>query len=359
MTDLELPATPPVPTPDPSTGDERSLRLPWLMRIAGLAISLVALAFVFSTVDVAAAWEILAQADVVVLLLALGIVAAQIVVRGWRWRVVLPHRPDGTPVPIARTILPLLVGYLGNAVLPARLGEPIRAALVARREQLDTLESFGATMLERLIDVVTLALVGFIAAVALGAEWWIVVAAGAVGIGGLVAFGVLVLVGTTRLADIGATLLSRIGLGARTVRFQGWVRSFAGGVDRGRDLPRLGLAIGISLVAWVLDAMIFFLVAIALGIDIGFPGAVLIGAVAVLATAIPAAPGYVGTFEVAATTTAVALGVPRPEALALAVLVHLITVLPVALAGGVAVVATGSRLGQLAEAAEEVGHEPA
>ena len=329
------------------------------MRAGGLIISLVALAIVFGTVDVAATWTVASEADPLLLLAALGMVAAQIVVRGWRWRVVLPHRPDGSPVPIRRTISPLLVGYLGNAVLPARLGEPIRAALVARREQLDALESFGATMLERLIDVVTLALIGFGAAVALQAEWWIIVAAGTVGIGGLIAFAVLVVVGTTRVVDFGSAVLSRVGLGDRTQRLQGWVRTFAGGVDRGRDLPRLGLAIGISLIAWVLDALIFFLVALALGIDITFPAAVLIGAVAVLATAIPAAPGYVGTFELAATATAVALGVPRPEALALAVGVHLITVVPVALAGGVAVIATGSRLGQLAEAAEKVEHEPA
>jgi uncharacterized protein (TIRG00374 family) len=358
MADLELPVDLPEPSDEGSTDASSSSRRPWLMRLGGLIISLIALVVVFGSVDVAATWEVVSEADPLLLLAALGVVAVQIVIRGWRWRVVLPHRPDGSLVPIRRTISPLLVGYLGNAVLPARLGEPIRAALVARREQLDALESFGATMLERLIDVVTLALIGFAAAIALDAEWWIVAAAGTVGVGGLVALGLLVAVGTTRLADFGAAVLARVGLGDRTMRLQGWVRSFAGGVDRGRELPRLGLAIGISLVAWASDALIFFLVALALGIDIGFPEAVLIGAVGVLATAIPAAPGYVGTFELAATATAVALGVPRPEALALAVVVHLITVVPVAIAGGVAVIATGSRLGQLADAAEEVEHQP-
>jgi len=71
-----------------------------------------------------------------------------------------------------------------------------------------------------------------------------------------------------------------------------------------------------------------------------------------LATAVPAAPGYVGTFELAATATAVALGVPRAEALAMAILVHVITLIPIAVAGAVVLIASGSRLGSLAEEAE-------
>ena len=333
-----------------SKGDSR--KRAWMWRIGGIAVSLIALAVVFGTVDVREAWQVIQTASLPLLLLALAVVATQIVVRGWRWRVVLPPRPDGSAVPIARTISPLLVGYLGNAILPARLGEPIRAAFIAKREQLDTMVSFGATMLERLIDVASLALIGFLAAVALGAETWIIVVGAAAGFGGLIFLAVLVVVGLTRLADIGSALLARVGLAQRTRRLQGWARSFAVGVDRGRNPLRLSKAIVLSLVAWVLDAMIFYLVALALGIDIGFADAVLIGAVAVLATAIPAAPGYVGTFELAATATAVALGVPRPEALALAIIVHLITVVPVAIAGAGALIATGTKLGQLAQEAE-------
>jgi glycosyltransferase 2 family protein len=331
-------------------------RRAWAWRLASLAISLVALAVVLASVDLAAAWAVLTDASVPIIVVALGVVGLQVVLRGWRWRIVLPERPDGSTVPVRRTIMPLLVGYLGNAILPARLGEPVRAVLVARREGLDPFASFGATMLERLIDVVTLALVGLVAAVALGASWWIVALAAAATIGGLVGLAVLVLLGLTRFVDLFASLLSRVGLEERTVRLQRWARSFAGGVDRGRDLVRLGKAIALSLVAWVLDASIFLLVGRSLGIELGIAEAALIGAVSVLATAIPAAPGYVGTFELAATTTAAALGVPRPEALALALLVHVVTLVPLALAGACALLASGLQLGRLATQAEEVEH---
>ena len=311
------------------------------------------------TVDVGAAIEIIFTADLALLGLVLLVIATQLVIRAVRWRVLLPDRPDGTAVPVTRALPPMLVGYLGNAVLPARLGEPIRALLVARREALDALAAFGATMLERLVDTTTLALIAFVAAVALGAAAWVVGVGAAAGIGGLFVLALLVAFGAARLVEFAVRVLQRIGLGRRTERLQRWSRSFAVGLDRGRDFKRLLKAIVLSLIAWILDGMVFLIVAWSLGLDVSLPQAVLIGAVTVLSTAVPAAPGYVGTFELATTTTAVALGIPEASALALAILAHAISVIPVAIAGAVALVLMGTRLSSLVVDAEEVDHASA
>ena len=334
--------------PEPATTKSRSR----VWRLAGVAVSIIALAIVFSSVDVAEAWDVLRHADLLPLAAVFAVIAAQLSVRGWRWSIALPPRPDGTQVPVTRTFSPMLIGYLGNAVLPARLGEPIRAFLVATRERLDALAAFGSTVLERVVDVATLAFIGFAAAVVLGAELWVLLVAGAAALGGIVLLALLVAVGLTRLTAIGVSLLGRVGLAERTQRLQRWTMSFASGIDRGRQVPLLLKVVALSFVAWLLDGLIFWLVAQSLGIELGYAGAIVIGAVAVLATAVPAAPGYVGTFELAATAAAVAIGVPRAEALAMAILVHVITLVPLALAGGLALVLTGTRLGQLAAEAE-------
>ena len=52
-----------------------------------------------------------------------------------------------------------------------------------------------------------------------------------------------------------------------------------------------------------------------------------------LATAIPSAPGYLGTFELAFTTIGKALGLPSDEAFALGVIVH-VEILVLTSAGG-------------------------
>ena len=64
-----------------------------------------------------------------------------------------PSRPSA----LARLVPPLLIGYLGNAVLPARLGEPMRAVIVSRRERVDMAESLGSVLVERVVDVAMLA----------------------------------------------------------------------------------------------------------------------------------------------------------------------------------------------------------
>ena len=119
--------------------------------------------------------------------------------------------------------------------------------------------------------------------------------------------------------------------------------AFAQGVDRGRSPRRLLAVAALSCLCWGLDALVFWLVAQAIGVQLSVPAAVLIAGMTVLVTAIPAAPGYVGTYELAATTTAAALGVPGPEALAVAVLAHILTTVPLALAGVLALAISGAR----------------
>ncbi len=68
----------------------------------------------------------------------------------------------------------MLIGYLGNAVLPARLGDPIRAVLVGRRETIPASSAFGSVVLERAIDTLTLALIAAPAAALAGAPDWAV-----------------------------------------------------------------------------------------------------------------------------------------------------------------------------------------
>jgi uncharacterized membrane protein YbhN (UPF0104 family) len=62
-----------------------------------------------------------------------------------------------------------------------------------------------------------------------------------------------------------------------------------------------------------------------------------------LATAIPAGPGYVGTFELAAVTIAASVGIPAEAALAFAVLVHATSLLLTSAGGAVALVFGGRR----------------
>jgi len=175
--------------------------------------------------------------------------------------------------------------------------------------------------------------------------WAIQIAAIATVVGGAV----LVLLATTGIAPL-LRFADRLGLAERPS-----LRSIAarialvlGGAARRRPIA---LAAAISTSAWFLDAASFWLAAQALGIEISYPGAMLIGAIAVLGTAIPSAPGYVGTFELAASVTATALGVPAESAVAMAILAHAVTLIPVAVAGAISLAVTGNSISEVVGAA--------
>ena len=330
-----------------------------VLRAIGLAASIAAVILVVRSVDVAETGRLLAAANPMPIAACLFVVAAQVTLRSVRWRLLLPAPPAGARIPLRRIVPVLLIGYLGNAVLPARLGEPIRAYLVARRERLDAAEAFGSVVLERVVDTATLALIVFGAAWAVGAPAWVVQAgAGAAIVAGGVLLALLT-VGLTPIARRGVGLAARLPGHDRALPLAARVMDFARGVDRLSRSRAIVVAACLSAACWALDATTFLLVARAVGTSISPATAMLISGITVLGTAVPSAPGYVGTYDLAAAATGVALGLPASAALAVAILSHVITVVPTAVGGGISLLALDARLGRLASAAEiEDGASP-
>ena len=91
----------------------------------------------------------------------------------------------------------------------------------------------------------------------------------------------------------------------------------------------------LSVAAWGCTVVAVLAAGQALGIELTVGEGALLAAGTNLATAIPSGPGYLGTFEYAGKTIAVAFGLPAARGLALALLIHVLT-LAVTTVGGVA-----------------------
>ncbi len=311
------------------------------MALVGIGISAVAAWLCVKSIDVGEVAHQLGHAQAGPLVALLMVLAVQAAVRALRWSVLLP-RQGSRRIATRRTLPPMLVGYLGNATLPARMGEPVRAMLLARREKLAVAETFGSVVLERVVDTATLALIVLPAAWAAGAPRWILdaVTFAAVVAGAVLA--ILSLVGLAGPAEEIDRLSRRLGEGRAAALIKGLAarfREFATGVGASNRRPAILVAALLSVLAWAMDATLIWLAALSLGITLEPAHAILIAGVAALGTAVPSAPGYVGTYELAATSTAVALGVPPESALATAILAHALTLLPMAGAGVVALLA--------------------
>ncbi len=333
-----------------------------VLAAVGIAASAASLWLIARSMDLPAAERAVRAADVSPLLATLAIVTSQLVLRSVRWQLLLPRRADGARVPVRVVAPSLLVGYLGNAVLPARLGEPIRAFLVSRREGLHGSEAFGSVVIERVVDLATLAGIAFLAAISLDAPEWLVRIAGIAALGGATVVFVLSTTGIVRLVPLLARPLAVFGAQRRH-----WLETrlerFAVGSAGAHRRPAVLAAAGISCGTWLLEGATFRLVAQSVAIDLTWPAALLIAAVTVLGTAVPSAPAFVGTYEVAVISAATALGVPGSQALALAVLAHVFTTLPLAVAGAVSLAAIGGggvgSLSSLSRLASAARREPA
>ena len=77
-------------------------------------------------------------------------------IRAWRWRYLLE------PVKLVPT-LPLFsavsIGFMANMLLPAHAGEVVRAYIIGRKTQVNTMASLGTIVVERVMDCVAILLV--------------------------------------------------------------------------------------------------------------------------------------------------------------------------------------------------------
>jgi hypothetical protein len=299
--------------------------------VVGIVASCVAIALLILAVDPSRTLAVIRQARPGPLVLAVGILAVQTVVRAARWRLLLGRGGDEAQLPFGLVLRALLIGYLGNAALPARLGEAARAGVVARAANRAFGTVLGTVLLERLIDLVALAVLVLVASVFAPVPVLVVdVAAATIAIG--IAGGLVLVVAGQRLGA--AVAASPVGLRQRAAAF---VRHLlAGALYPGRGV--IATAGALSLVAWMLDAGLYLAAAASLGITLNVGTAVIIDAAGALATALPAAPGYVGTYDLATAAVGAGLGLDPATAVALAAVVHAVALVPIALAGAAALV---------------------
>ena len=294
----------------------------------GILISLVCVYLALRGVDLGETARLLGGARLPWLCLAVVGVTSDLAFRALRWqRLIAPIRP----VPLRRLSGYMLVGYLANNVLPARLGELVRSHYLGDREGISRSATLGTVIVERVVDTIVLVGIGAAAILVLNVRG-VVVSAILVGVAlaGLLVVALAVALAAHRLPGAGR-IAAFLG---RWPRVKGTVRRLRDGL-RVAALPgTIAAAAVLSVAAWSCTVVAVLAVGQAIGIELTVGEGALLAAGMNLATAVPSGPGYLGTFEYAGQTIAIAFGLPAPSGLALALLTHAMT-LVISSAGGV------------------------
>jgi uncharacterized membrane protein YbhN (UPF0104 family) len=314
--------------------------------IAGLALAIAGLLIAFRRLDLDALGTALRAASWPWFLAAAAATVLAVVVRAWRWRLLLaPIDRVGFGALFSAT----MIGYFGNGVLPLRVGELMRAAAIGRRGgKVDPPTALGSIAVERLLDVVSALAVAAIV-VPLSSEWrgragaWTVPVA-------------VVLLAATGLWWASRSPRARAALGAlaaRGGRFGDLARSFLRGLLVLGEGPLILPILLQTIAIWLLYAANVWAAARAAAIPLDWLDTGLVLVATIVAVSVPAAPGYVGTFHAAVVLVAAdLLGHSPASAQAFAILAHASSWLPTVAIGALCLVRSSMRLGEVTRVAD-------
>ncbi|HEX3903139.1 MAG TPA: lysylphosphatidylglycerol synthase transmembrane domain-containing protein [Polyangia bacterium] len=275
-----------------------------------------AVAYVAHHLSWGAVWGTLRHARTDLLAAVVVINAGMLWVRAVRLRVLL--QPTRATLP--RLFLAVLTSSAINNVLPLRAGDLARLFMLENVARISKTVATAVALVEKLLEVVVLAALALAAACDAPGQAW-ARGAGAAGLG---------------LALASLCLLNWVTEGP-VVRLPAFTRKLAERMAPGthalRNPRALAAALGASLAAWCCELAMIMLCARAIGLAIGPALAVVVLLGINLAMLLPSLPANAGAFEGAAAVVLVLAGVPKPAAVAFAVLYHLVQIVPVTVAG--------------------------
>jgi hypothetical protein len=306
----------------------------------GVLISAIFLYFALKGLNLGDFWQAVKSANYWWLIPGVAVFFVGLWVRAWRWHYLLkPIKKIPTKVMFPITC----IGYMGNNIYPARAGEVLRAVVLKRREGVPVSASLATVIVERIFDGVVM--LGFVflnlPALAKVAQF----ESGFVGniqnlalIGaGIFALALLVFLLAAMFprvtARVGSWFIVHLLPASIREKTTGIMLKFLDGLASLRSPVNILMVFFTSIIIWLLETVKYWFVMHAFTFTVSFFALMLLNGIANLATTIPSAPGYIGTWEAVTKAVLVAFGVPGPEALGYGVVLHVALWLPVTLVG--------------------------
>lgn len=298
----------------------------------GLAVSIFFIIWLFRGVDLARVGEILRDADYTWILLGLPVYFTGVWLRALRWQYLLsPVKALSARKLFSYTVL----GFMANNVLPLRAGELVRAYLLGEKEGISKTSILATILVERVLDALTLLFFALAVSFLVPLPDWLRTG---VTMAGLVFLGLLAL--SLAAAFLSGFTLAVTGVLVRVLpgpwrpRVQDVVRLFLEGLASLRQGNVLGRVALISLLVWLAETGLFFLVGYGFRLPpLPFHAFLLAMSAANLGISIPSSQGGIGPFEFIASRTLGLFQVDPSLATAYAIGVHAALLVPITILG--------------------------
>jgi dolichyl-phosphate beta-glucosyltransferase len=296
------------------------------------------------------------QAHLSLLALGFAMMAVGYLLRGARWQI------WERSLSYLDSLRLILIGFMGNNLLPARMGEILRAhcASVKTSDDRGRTTALASIAAERILDGVILAVFGLVAVAVVPVDrrlrWALF----------------LISLALAGLAS-GLVLGIRFHEGIRSFiavanrKFPGHISAFArekatqflDGILPLGTWPRMLGAITTTAIIWAIEVGSYYFVALAVWDGIRVSTALLFVAVVNFASLVPLTMGGIGTIEATATPFLISAGIPASVALAMVLLQHAGQYLFTTITGGIFYLAGGFYRVPLADPKALAPHLPA
>jgi uncharacterized protein (TIRG00374 family) len=247
----------------------------------------------------------------------------------------------------AAVLRALLTGQLLNHLLPIRLGDVIRALLLAREPGSTFARVFGSLLIEKAWDWLALCVLIMIVAWAIPLPDWLLIPARSIGL-----LAALILIGFVGVILIPERWISQ-GLARLDRALAKWparwrsftIHNLRRLLDSLAVLRRRDTLIGAAVwttITWGLGIVLNYAVQRAFGFDSWLAAAALL-VVLMLGVALPPSIAAIGVFEGLSMLTLSTFGVPLETALAIGLLLHLVVTVPLVIGTAVLWLSAGRK----------------
>jgi uncharacterized protein (TIRG00374 family) len=298
------------------------------------------------------------RADYLTLPAFLFLLAVFFWLKAVRWALLLePVRPEN-PITARQSTASLMIGFMGNNVLPAHLGDLVRVVVLARQYKLSKTAVFSTVVLERVFDVAAiLGILGWGLAAAPQAPpvarqtSYVLAAMLAVGVAGIVVYALY----TAWFVRTTEWFLDRTPLVPAKLKRKAaeMLESGALGMAALRN-GRLAFWITVtSIVQWALNVVMVQLSFFAFDIDQPASVAAIVMGVVAFGVTLPSTPGFFGVIQIAFRYSLAPFDVQATDAVASSVYYQMVSWIAVTAVGFYYLHRTGMKLTQLEQVAEE------
>lgn len=305
----------------------------------GIAVSALFVWLALRGIDLGRAWTALQSANYWWLVPAVAVYFLAVWARVWRWHYLL--RPLKR-IPLRAMFPVVVIGYMGNNIYPARIGEVLRAYVLKRKEGVPVSASLATVVVERVFDGVVM--LGFVifnlpALATISGDSGFVGSIQQVAVVGTAAFAaaltvfLLMAMFPRQSLDLFHRFAEPLLPGGIRPKVVGMAVSFWTGLESLRSPRNILMVFVTSVAIWLLETVKYWFVMRAFSFSVSFFALMLMNGIVNLATTLPSAPGYVGTFDAPGIAVLKAYGLEGGLAASYTLVLHVALWLPITVLG--------------------------